>query len=506
MTFLLLRARSITARVTLWAALVSASHTTDVDDARAQTPAADEDHLDPLALHSAGGWTVEDVIRRAQARAPMLRRALASLQTARAGERQAWLALWPRLELSARYTRLSDIDPPSLIDPVDPSLLEAARGLLPGVDDPEARLLLGGLLDASGSLSGLTFPVILDQFSLRAQLVVPATAVLLRVLPSLEAAGQMRRAAQLRVEAERAAVALRAREAYFEHVRARGALAVALATERALQARRAQLDAMVEAGLVPRVESTRLEAQLASTRLDVERARGAVELTARALRLLVGDEGRGPIPLGEPLERLPEPCELDEERIVRDALVARPEAQALRALLEGRAQQRRSTGAARWPEVVFAAAASLDNPSPRLFPQERRWTGNWELSAVLSWSPNDALDAEARLDADRASLEESRADLDALLEAIRLEVHAARSAERSARGSIEVARAGLAAAEEALRVRAERLRAGTETPSDVLQAETERAAARMALLDAHVQVQLARARLLHAVGGRLACR
>jgi outer membrane protein len=93
----------------------------------------------------------------------------------------------------------------------------------------------------------------------------------------------------------------------------------------------------------------------------------------------------------------------------------------------------------------------------------------------------------------------------ALEEAVTLEVSAARDALISARLAIDAAREGIEAATEAYTERRSLAAAGESTTTDVLAAETALRRAQLQLVNAHLDVRLAQARLDRAIG-RLAPR
>ena len=108
---------------------------------------------------SAAGVTAEQVGLRAAATSWQARASEEQVRAAAARVDQAWAQFLPRLTATARYTRLSDFTVPSLTS--GGSLVGTAAP--PGTLNPTPTIALGGL----------TIPLVLDNFLLQAQVVVP---------------------------------------------------------------------------------------------------------------------------------------------------------------------------------------------------------------------------------------------------------------------------------------------------------------------------------------------
>jgi outer membrane protein TolC len=450
------------------------------------------------------GLTADEVARRAVATAPSMERARQATAAAEAGAARALYAFLPRLELSARYTRLSPVTFPSIAlgQSLTPEQIRAAQSLIDGVMDPSARLLFQGQLDAqiAASQASFSFPVILDQYAFKASLTVPVSDMFLTIAPAYRASRRFADAAVAQAESQRQSIALQAREAYYGYARARAGFAVATLGLRQVQAHREDVAAFVAAQTVPAVELQRMEAQLAATRVALARAAGGVAVAQVAVRQLIHDEGDADLPLGEDLTSEPPAIAGTVQQLVARALDARPEVTALRHVIGGRQDLVSARRAQMLPRVAIAANAEVANPNQRIFPQESVFRGTWDVSAVLSWSPNDALAASQDGGAAAAELAQARADLQALEDGLRIEVAQAYEQYRAAREALEAARAGEAAAAESARIRAERFRAGASVMSDVVDADAELSRARLDLINAAIDLRIAHARLRRAIG------
>lgn len=462
----------------------------------------EEPGFDLSRLHTPGGLTADAAAARAVETARSIERARAAIELSEAGARRAWLGVLPQVDLSARYTRLSRVSNPSFGGGgLTPEQEAAARDLIAGVADPNAQLLFTGTLEAQLALvDGFTFPQILDQFGLRASVTYPVSDVFLTILPTYRALLDATEASRVQVEVERETVAFSAREAYYGLVRARGAQVVAQASVAQAQAQRRQVAALVEAGAAARVDLMRVDAALASAQVAVTRTGAGVAISEAALRQLLHLPGTDAVEVGDDMRRAPPALPGTRDELVDRAVSARAEVRALQTALSAQRAQVDVQRNRRYPHFAVAANLDVANPNNRIVPQEREFRATWDLSAVVSWSPNELLDASRRADEARATMAQTEADLRALEDGIRVDVIRAFEQRAAAAGAIEAAAAGLAAAEEQYRVRFEQLQAGAAVTSDLIDANTDVTRARLQLLDAHIDLHVAAARLRRAVG------
>ncbi|MBX7190863.1 MAG: TolC family protein [Sandaracinaceae bacterium] len=447
------------------------------------------------------GLTADEVARRAVATAPTIAQGRAQLEQARAGAAQAYLAFFPRLDLTARYTRLSPITQGTLGNSsITPEQEDMLRTLIGNVADPSAQALFTVNLESQLALANFTFPVLLDSVSLGAEIRYPVSDVFFQVLPSYEGAERAVDAQETQMQATASAVSQQAREAFYTYARARAATAVAESTVRTIEAQERVVQSAVDAGVTPRVDLMRLRAQLAAARVAVERARGGTATAAEALRALMHEDGRGEIPVAEDLlAGLPE-LEGSREDLILRAYSERPESRAIAHLLRARDRQIEAAEGSRYPHLVLDGQFSFDNPNQRLFPAQQRFVENYTLSVILTWSPNDLFAGEERARQARAQRAESEAQLDQLHDGIRIQVTQSYEAYRAARLSLDAAHAGIEAAEEGVRVRTEQYRAGAGLITELMAATADLARAQLDLVSAAIDARIAHTQLVRAIG------
>jgi outer membrane protein TolC len=389
---------------------------------------------------------------------------------AEAGARQARLALYPNLEASYRYTRLSNIT------------------------------LTNTLLTMP--IGGMSFyHIFLNNHTFQATLSYPVTDLFFTILPSVRSARTSVRASEFQVDVERRNVALRGREAYYEYVRALGGRIVAQKSVEQAESHREQVNGLVSAGAAARVELMRIDAQVASARVALAQAELGVQVSGAALRALIDAPPEEEIAVGEDLRTSPEALETTEAALLERALAERVEVRALDTLAEAKRYEIRARAGGRYPQVALQGNAYYQNPNPRNFGQQTsEFIGTWDASVVVRWSPNATAQAQYQMRAAEAQLRQIEANREQLLDGVRVEVAQAFNGYQAARAQLDAAIAGLQASEETYRVRTAQLHAGAAVSSDLIDAETDLTRARLELVDAAIAVRLARARLKHAVG------
>lgn len=415
-----------------------------------------------------GGITADAAVRQALDRSPLLRRAQAGAVQADAGADRASRALWPRLDLSARYTRLSEVDLPPF--------------------------------EFGGTTIDNPFPQILDSYALRATLTVPLSDIFLTIGPSASGARHLANAARLQADGQREAVAAQVRGAYYGLMQARGGEIVARSSIGLLETLVHDLEELAAAGVVARTDVVRVQAQLASARVGQSRATGAVQSLETLLRRLLGMPGQAPVLLGEDVTVPSHFQPPAAEAIVARAMRQRAEARALRELIAGRQRFVSARRASGWPRIVLAANLDYANPNQRIVPSVEEFRATWDASAIAQWSPNDLATSDRAVVEAEAEVEQAQHDLEALEDGIAIETSQALADYTASSQAIGAATEGVAAAGESYRARREIMAAGAATATEVLDAQTQLARAQLDLVQALVGERLARARLLQVVG------
>lgn len=424
-----------------------------------------------------GGLTADEVARRATATSFELKAKEQAVAAAKAQVDQAVVNFVPRVVLTGRYTRLSEVEYPQLIP----------------ADSPAAQFLGGG---------GFSFETPLNQWHTQAQLQVPISDYILRISRGYAAASKNLKAKQLDEQAQKLKTALDAKVAYYDWLRARGSAEVAEQTLEQAKGHLADVKQAFAVGAASKADVLRVEAQVAQAEMLVERMRNLARITEDRLRVMMHDTSGRPYTVGENLEDevVPVAQVQDLEALREEAMSRRLEVKMIEESVGAVREQAKVAKAGAWPSIAAFADAIYANPNSRIFPQSEKWDFTWDAGIQITWSPNDVFASSASgssVDAQAAQLEAQR---EALLDGIRLEVLQSAQALREAQVAIETTKRGLEAAEESYRVRRELFRNGRATSMEVTDAETELLRARLEALNARVDLRTANLRLEHALG------
>jgi len=433
--------------------------------------AAFEKDLD--ALFARGGLTADQAATRAGKVSPTVIRRAAEVEAALAQVESAQLAMVPQVSGKASFTYLSPLDPIVFGTPPAAITLEI----------PNKATVLQGTLAVPLSEYLLRFPKIINAAKLGA-----------------DAARTSMRSGVINAGQE-------ARLAYYEWLRAR--LQVLVAERQLTQVKTVlkQVQALADAQRLSKADLMRVESNEAQAEQAVNQLRNLATLREEQLRLLIGARTDEQLALGEDVRgSVNAPAAADLESLVQRAAKQRLEFRALDLGIEAREKQRDAETANKLPHLSAFAQADYDNPNQRVFPQEQKFTFTWLVGAQLTWTINDALLAGASQRRIAAETNELRADRENLMRGTRIEVLAAEQAVQLAQLALTTSQKGLAAAEEGYRVRRELLNADRATAVELVDAETDLTRARIAALNARVDLRVALAQLAHALGDDTAAR
>lgn len=442
---------------------------------------------DKLAAMMRGdGLTASEVAERAVRSSSQIQAKRRSIESAEAQVDQAKAGFYPALNLSARYTRLSKIDVPNL------GVLAAPADQTPGPIGPGAQLVA----------VPLSFPIILNNYVLQAQLNVPLSDYLLRTSRAVSGANRVKNASELDERATKLSVARDARVAYYQWIRMQGFAFVGAQSVEQAKGHLTDANNAFQAGLVSKADVLRAQSGLKSAELFKEKADSNVRLATTRLRVLMKDPADKQYEVGENILAPVAPLAGtgSEESALREANQQRLELKLLSENEHAVRDQAALTSAGNYPRLDALASAQYSNPNPRYFPQEDKFHATWDAGVVLSWSPTAIFGAQAGTRALEAKAAEIAAQRQALADGLELEVSQALSAERDAQFAVTVSQQALAAADEGYRVRRELFRSGRATIVEVTDSETELTRARLELVNAHVDLRIAQVELSHVLG------
>jgi outer membrane protein TolC len=446
------------------------------------------------------GLTADEVAQKALASNPTLDARQAEIAVADAKVDAAVAQFLPRLTLTASYTRTS---------PVDSNLGGALVGALnegPILVGPCPNPAMGDqcVTDSAGQPIGaasFSFPSLVNHYSLNARLALPLSDYVLRLSDSLTATRANRRAAEIQKEAETLKVAADARVAYYNWLRTVAGGVLANNSLERFQAMLKDARTAFEVGAATKADVLRLEAAVAATELAITESDAIRSLMEEQLATLMNEPVRQ-YHVGEAMTIDPSQVRATGQlaALVAEAQRRRLELQALNAASRALRAGADAASVSQYPRLDAFGDVTYANPNPQIFPQRQEWNHTWAVGLSLTWTVNDAFAGRAQaaeLDATRIKLEADRKNL---LRGIKLEVTAAYFDVKKARAAITTSARSSAAAREAYRVARDLYQVGRATTTDLIQAESELAAASVKEIDAALNYRVAQLKLNHAVG------
>jgi outer membrane protein len=450
-------------------------------------PAAIEAQLTEL-IGRQGGLTSDQAAARARASSYDVRAKRADAETAQATVDQANAAYVPRLKGTAGYQRTS---PVSLLFPFPPA--NVTIPVQAGVAAP---------LHGTTSSSPLDFAYPVDNWNFQIDADIPLSDYVLKIAKQHAAAKHSARAAELTEHATELTVSSNARIQYYSWARAR--LQEIVAEDAFEQARAHYGDANAEfsAGKASQADLLGVQAEVAQNQLLVVRAKNAVALEDDRLRTALHDTSGQAYEIGEPLLADLAPVQGEESfnSLLSEALNQRSELRSIAESVRGLHSQAAANKMDILPKLDATGTAQYANPNPRYFPPQNQWNGSWGVGGAITWSDVDVLLGMTNGNANEARAKSTEAQALSMRDGIRDEVMQSFQAVHEAEAAIDSTKQSLAAAEESYRVRRALFRADRATSTELSDSENALTRARFDVVNARIDLRVARVRLLHAVG------
>ena len=433
----------------------------------AHGPSAPERRATPVLPQEPGSWSLDDLLARIAAANPTLGAAQARFDQAQAARAEVVASYYPELSFGVDYV---STDNPG-----------QAFGLLLN----QESLSLGPAFDPTpGATENWRKEVRLDW-----ALFAPGRAEGRRAASAAEEAARLAREAierRLLNGGVQAWLGLRTARALEEVVQE----SIAVVERRLAQTRERH-----EAGAALRADVLRLEVRLAHARQEAARSRLAVVRAEAGLNHLLDRPADALLALAE--EEAPVGAALGRslDELLVTAAIERRDLSAAAERVRMLGAQREAAGAARLPRLGLFAAYDIDGDDPGLDVDLDSYTLGVGLRVPLSARTGP------RIRRAEAAEHEAQEELRSLEASVAEEVRGALEAWRVAEETLELASASVGAAEEAWRIVAAAQDAGGATVTDVLEAEDAQRTSRVRHVAARMGVELARARLVAAIGG-----
>ena len=303
---------------------------------------------------------------------------------------------------------------------------------------------------------------------------------------------------QLEMDLEMLDLVLRVKEAYFNILGADKAVEVAETTVESLTQTVKVARSFFEVGMIPVNDVLRAEVELANAEQSLVRAKNASETTRASFNTVLVRQVNAPVEVEDALVYRPEIGSFDifEKR----ALENRPEIKILDVNILQTDQQIRLAKSKYYPEISLTYQYISQGDTAAVKGSPFVDANHWEVLAVANWTFwewGKTYYAGKEKESLKRQLAETKADVE---DGIRLQVKQAMVDLDSSAKNIPTTQKGIEAGEENLRVNAERYKAQVSTITDLLDAQTLLARARLDYYRALYDHNLAKARLERALG------
>jgi outer membrane protein TolC len=403
---------------------------------------------------------------------------------AQARVHEASYAFLPKLSLSARYTRLSDITP----SPLFPFAIAATDAPAGTVSPPTA------------STGPVSIAPILDNYALDATLILPLTDYVLRLARGLEAAKHGRDAAKWETVVADSRARVAGKIAFYEWIRANASVDAAKQSVTEQRAHLTDVKSQLSQGNASRADALRVDSAVASAEATLAEADAQRATAETRLRTLLHLSESVSLTTHDAVNAPLDSVARHEAEWLSEAYRTRAELHELDAAESAARAQGSVARAAYVPTVGAFASATYANPNPRYFPPEAVSHATWAAGVAVTWTPTDIPGAHASASEADARGDALVARRNALRDALAVEVVQYFESVRAADAKVVATDKQLESALEAHRVTRSLFANARATTSNVLDAETDLASARLAWINARVDALVARARLEHAAG------
>jgi outer membrane protein len=303
---------------------------------------------------------------------------------------------------------------------------------------------------------------------------------------------------QLEMDLEKLDLVLRVKEAYFNILGADKTVEVAQTTVESLTQTVKVARSFFEVGMIPVNDVLKAEVELASVEQSLVRAKNLAQTTRSTFNTVLVRPVNNPVEVEDILVFKPEVGEYDA--YVKLALDNRPEIKILDVNLLQVDQQIRLAKSRYYPEIGLTYQYISQGDSATVSGSPYVDANHWEVMAVASWTFwewGKTYYAGREKESLKRQFIETKSDVE---DGIRLQVKQAMLDLDSSAKNIPTTQKGIEAGEENLRVNAERYRAQVSTITDLLDAQTLLARARLDYYRALYDHNLAKARLDRALG------
>jgi outer membrane protein len=291
-------------------------------------------------------------------------------------------------------------------------------------------------------------------------------------------------------------VRYRVGEAYYSLMQATASLDVMEDSVAQLEGYLADLESLLEVGMLLEKDVMAVRVQLSSAMLGRNRASHGIQLAMASLAFEMGIDTQTEI---EPLDPLEEGSFPDTEvdTWMNVALEERPDLRAMGETVEVADRVVSIARSEYWPNLVFAGNYNWDRPNREYEPE---FYGHWNMTLALEMNVFDWGRVRNSVRESKSHYTQAERGYEMMEDAVRLEVQSSYLKKEESREAVSIAETGLEAARENLRVTYETFQSGMALNTEVLDAQAGLTRASLTRIQAVTNLRLAETRLELASG------
>jgi outer membrane protein len=451
--------------------------------------------------------TVEQAIELGMKSSHVLHSSEVKIRAAEARVGESAAAILPSLALVAGYNRLSDIPADRQFRfQLDASSLFNVANVSPALlADPSVQRAFQAIGQATaptpvpeGTVPPPAFPIILDNYSVQANIVYPVFSGF-RLEAAKAAAEYNAQAATADLSRDRLETEFNIRNAYWSLYKAQQLRKLTDESIAQVETRLKEAQNMFKGGMLTTNDVLRLQLQLSNTKISRIDAENAVRLSMLSLNNLLS------LPLGTEIELAStteyKPAQAPEyEQAIARSLEVRPDVNATLLRIKAGEENIRAARGGYLPTLSLVGNALYANPNNRFVGRRAEWNASWAVGAQVSWSVWNWNTTGYQVVQAEAQVAQAEDALIMQKDGIKLEVTQNYLSLQQAREKVAVSQQGVEQADENYRIINQKFKNGAALTSDLTDAVTLQLQTKVSYTTAVVDYEIARARLLKSIG------
>jgi len=425
----------------------------------------------PATADSASRLTLTECIELAYQNNPRVVIAKEKVKIAYTQKQQAIGTALPTLKLTSSYAKLSN----------------------PYKDFTEALAPLFSEIDPSANIDSSSGGNDQEQY----KTAISLTQVLwgAHVLPVVSAADLAVKQAEQTFLREKQNMTLRVTRSFFDVLKARRLLGIAVQSGDSLSAHLHQVQTMKQVGLATEADVLQTKLQLARLQQQLVQLDGTVALAENAFNHVLGRNLTARVRLDDRTEEAVPSASYDD--LLTIAMESRPDLESLQNVIHILETNLHVVGSPQWPALVLNAGYDWTSYNRFSFGQTDQ---NWFWTVVASWTFFDGLQTPAKVAEAESSLIQTEKSYEQLRNGIAMEVRQAWIGLNVAKRKLAVSVLEVALAQKSVEIAQTRYQHGAGSNLDVLDAQTSLVSARSGQANTNYDYEIAKATVWNAVG------